>query len=298
MYMQKWIIAFRLRTLPLTLACVSMGSFLAASAGKFKWEVLFLTLLTTLFLQILSNLSNDYGDFIHGADHAGRTGPQRAVQSGEISASSMKIAIYIFVGLSLISGILLLYVSVAFSVKFLIFFLFGIASIAAAIYYTNGKKPYGYSGFGDISVFVFFGILGVFGSYYLHVGILDYIILLPAISCGLFAVAVLNINNIRDLESDEKAGKKSIPVRIGRKNALIYHYCLLIIAMSSSVLFILLNFKSYFQFSFLLVIPLLIKNAKAVKQLKNSLLLDPYLKQMALTTLLFVMLFGLGLIIF
>lgn len=296
--MQKWIIAFRLRTLPLTLACVSMGSFLAASVGKFKWEVLFLTLLTTLFLQILSNLSNDYGDFIHGADHAGRTGPQRAVQSGEISASSMKIAIYIFVGLSLISGILLLYVSVAFSVKFLIFFLFGIASIAAAIYYTNGKKPYGYSGFGDISVFVFFGILGVFGSYYLHVGILDYIILLPAISCGLFAVAVLNINNIRDLESDEKAGKKSIPVRIGRKNALIYHYCLLIIAMSSSVLFILLNFKSYFQFSFLLVIPLLIKNAKAVKQLKNSLLLDPYLKQMALTTLLFVMLFGLGLIIF
>ena len=167
--MKKWIKAFRLRTLPLAFACVSMGSFLAAAADVFRLGVFILTLLTTLFLQILSNLSNDYGDYIHGADHQGRTGPSRAVSSGEISPDEMKRMIGIFILLSFSCGVSLLLISLEIDIRFLIFLLMGIAAIAAAVYYTMGKKPYGYVGLGDISVFLFFGWVGVIGSYYLLV---------------------------------------------------------------------------------------------------------------------------------
>ncbi len=295
--MKEWVKAFRLRTLPLAFACVGMGSFLAAADGKFRWAVMILTLITTLFLQILSNLSNDYGDFINGADHHERTGPQRSVQSGAISPKAMRRAILVFIVLSLISGIGLLAISLTLNLKFLLFFLMGILSIAAAVYYTMGEKPYGYAGLGDISVFLFFGWVGVLGSYFLHTGAILYEIFLPATSCSLFAVAVLNINNIRDIESDFSAGKRSIPVRIGREKALLYHYSLLSIAMICAVLFVILRYESPFQFLFLLVVPLLLRNANAVRKYTDAKKLDPYLKQMALTTLLFVILFGVGLLV-
>ena len=295
--MKNWIKAFRLRTLPLSLACVGMGSFLAVFIGDYSWYIIILSLLTTIFLQILSNLSNDYGDFVNGADHSERKGPSRTVQSGAISPQAMKIAIVVFVLLSLASGITLLLLSLEFSVKFMIFFLLGLMSIAAAIYYTMGSKPYGYSGLGDISVFLFFGWLGVCGTYYLHTGTIDYSILLPATSCSLFAVAVLNINNIRDIESDKIAGKKSIPVRIGRENAIFYHKSLLIIGVLCAIIFMTINYKSPVQFIFLLVSPLIIKNWIAISKYKEPHLLDPFLKQMALTTLVFVILFGTGLLL-
>lgn len=295
--MKKWIKAFRLRTLPLSLACVGMGSFLAAFDLSFSWVVMALTLLTTIFLQILSNLSNDYGDYVNGADHANRAGPSRAVQSGVISPRQMKLAILIFVLLSLLSGIALLVISLNFNLQFLLFLLLGIASIAAAIYYTMGKSPYGYAGLGDISVFIFFGWIGVCGSYFLHTGSFDLSILLPASSCSLFAVAVLNVNNIRDIDSDKEAGKKSIPVRIGREKAVIYHYLLLAVGMLCAIVFVALNYEGWWQFLFLLVIPLLVKNAKAVTVFKEAKLLDPFLKQMAITTLIFVVLFGVGLLV-
>jgi 1,4-dihydroxy-2-naphthoate octaprenyltransferase len=295
--MKKWITAFRLRTLPLSLACVGMGSFLAAAYEVFKWDILMLTLLTTLFLQILSNLSNDYGDYLNGADSESRKGPSRSVQSGAISPRAMLNAIVIFALLSFISGIYLLYESVPMNLTFLVFLILGILSIGAAIYYTMGKSPYGYAGLGDLSVFLFFGWIGVGGSFYLHGGFIDAMVFLPATSCSFLAVAVLNINNIRDIESDAEAGKRSIPVRIGRKNAILYHYSLLFGAIIFALIFVLLKFQSYWQLMFLLVIPLLLKNASAVSTLKKAHLLDPYLKQMALTTLLFVILFGVGLLI-
>lgn len=295
--MKKWVKAFRLRTLPLAFACVGMGSFLAAADGLYKWPVMLLTLLTTLFLQILSNLSNDYGDYVNGVDHKERTGPQRSVQSGAISPEAMKKAILVFILLSLVSGVSLLAVSLTFSFRFLLFFILGILSIAAAVYYTMGKRPYGYAGLGDISVFLFFGWVGVIGSYFLHTGIIVYEVFLPATSCSLFAVAVLNINNIRDINSDSAAGKRSIPVRIGRDKALFYHYSLLSIAMICAVIYVVLRYESPFQFLFLLVIPLLLRNANAVRQFTDAKKLDPYLKQMALTTLLFVILFGVGLLV-
>lgn len=294
---QAWLHAFRLRTLPLSLSCIGMAGFLAAAAGKFDLILFLLCCLTTIFLQVLSNLANDYGDSIHGADHAERKGPTRAVQSGAISLSQMRNAVILFSLLSLASGIMLLLLS--FGTDWLaIFFFFGLGllSILAAIGYTVGKKPYGYIGLGDISVLIFFGLVGVMGSFYLFVHQISWHEVLPALSCGLFSIAVLNVNNIRDIDSDRMAGKYSIPVRIGKKNATMYHWILLGGGLLSAMAYTLLNFQSLWQFLFLLTAPMLIKNGLAIYQ-KPSSELDPFLKQMAFSTLLFVLLFGIGLMV-
>ncbi|RZS97236.1 1,4-dihydroxy-2-naphthoate polyprenyltransferase [Cecembia calidifontis] len=294
---QAWLHALRLRTLPLALSSILMGSFLAAYHQAFKWEVLVLAALTTIFLQVLSNLSNDYGDSIHGADSSEREGPVRAVQSGIIQLDEMKKAIILLSIFSLISGLLLLYISLQDIKLFLLFLVFGLAAIWAAITYTAGSNPYGYVGLGDISVFVFFGLLGVAGSYYLHHLELSTDILWPAISLGCFSTAVLNINNIRDIESDKKAGKRSIPVRIGRKKAVNYNWLLLIIGNLSLIAFAWAN-QAWGSLLALLVLPLMIKVGKAVQTRTVAKELDPYLKKMAISTLLWVILFGSGLIFF
>jgi 1,4-dihydroxy-2-naphthoate octaprenyltransferase len=294
---KNWMAAFRLRTLPLALSSIAMGGFLAAASGAFQWDIFLLCVLTTIFLQVLSNLANDFGDSVHGADSVDRQGPSRAVQSGVISPSAMKKAILLFVALSLGSGIALLLTAFGVEWKAILFFLIlGIASILAAIAYTIGRKPYGYLGLGDISVFIFFGLVGVLGSTYLFTKTFDPIEFFPAVSCGLFSVAVLNINNIRDIESDYKAGKFSVPVRIGRKKAVVYHWIIVIAGILSAIVYNVLNFQSPFQFLFLLTLPLFAINLSAVAR-KSSDNLDPYLKQMALSTLAFVILFGAGLLL-
>lgn len=295
--LKHWINAARPRTLPLSLACIGMGTFLAASVGKFDWGIFLLCVITTIFLQILSNFSNDYGDTVHGADSKERQGPQRAVQSGTISASSMKTAMVISALLALMSGLVLLWLAFDFNLLiFGLFFLIGLLSIYAAITYTSGKNPYGYAGLGDLSVLIFFGLIGVSGTYFLFTKSLDWTILLPAISCGVFSVAVLNVNNVRDMESDLAAGKKSIPVRVGRSNAVKYHWILLISGLTAATVFVFFNFQSYLQFLFLITLPLIVKNGAAVARKTRPSDLDPYLKQMAMTTLLFVITFGLGLL--
>lgn len=292
--MNPWLSAIRLRTLPLALSSIGMGGFLAAASGQFNWVIFLLCCLTTIFLQILSNLANDYGDSINGADHAGRKGPKRAVQSGAISLGQMKVAVVATGILSFLSGISLLIVSLSWNWnEFFVFLGLGVLCIMAAIAYTVGKKPYGYAGLGDISVLIFFGLVGVMGSVYLMTKSFDWQQMLPAISCGLFSVAVLNINNIRDIESDKSAGKYSVPVRIGKRNAAIYHGFLLVGGMLSSILYVTLNFNSLWQLLFLLTFPILIKIIYAVSN-EPSEKLDPWLKRMALTTLLFVILFGVG----
>ncbi len=238
MEIKVWIAAFRLRTLPLALACIGMGGFLAASEGAFRWDIFGWCALTTILLQILSNLANDYGDSVHGADHAERKGPTRAVQTGAISAGQMRTALAIFVLLCLTSGITLLITAFGLNWHaFLFFFGLGLLSIVAAMAYTVGNKPYGYMGLGDLSVLIFFGLVGVLGSVYLFTQQVDPLQVLPALSCGLFSMGVLNINNIRDIESDRKAGKFSIPVRIGRKKAVRYHWFLLIGGLLTAVVY-------------------------------------------------------------
>lgn len=296
MHVKAWIEAFRPRTLPLALSCIAMGGFLAASSGAFRWDIFLLCALTTIFLQILSNLANDYGDSVNGADHSGRIGPSRAVQSGVISKGAMRNALIVFVILCLVSGIWLLKISLGTNVKAILFFFgLGVLSILAAIAYTVGKKPYGYLGMGDFSVLVFFGIVGVLGSLYLFTQSIEWDHLLPALSCGLFSMGVLNINNIRDIESDRLAGKFSLPVRIGRDKAVIYHWILIFSGLLTTILFTIINFESPVQWLFTATLPLFILNGVSVSR-KKAEELDPFLKQLALSTLLFVLLFGIGML--
>lgn len=293
-----WLSAIRLRTLPLALSSIGMGSFLAADQGLFDLRVFLLCALTTIFLQILSNLANDYGDTLHGADSAFREGPSRSVQSGLISPRVMLIAIVLFTFLSLGSGLLLIYIALGFNMQTFLFFLgLGVLSIIAAISYTAGKRPYGYAGLGDLSVMLFFGLVGVLGTYYMHTESFLPLNIWPALSCGFFATAVLNVNNIRDINSDKRAGKKSIPVRIGREKASAYHWLLLFSGFFSAVIFVVNDFQSYGQLLFFVSVPLLVKNGVAVQYKRSALELDPYLKQMAITTLVFVLSFGLGLLV-
>ena len=296
---KAWISAFRLRTLPLALASIGMGSFLAAADHGLKLSVVAWCMLTTLLLQILSNLANDYGDTKHGADSIHRQGPKRAVQAGLITARQMKKAMVVFTLLSLLSGLLLLWT--AFGREglylFLLFLGLGLAAIWAAINYTAGARPYGYIGLGDISVFLFFGLLGVSGTYFLQTQQLNYKILLPAASLGFFATAVLNINNIRDIQSDQLAGKYSLPVRLGPVKARLYHFALLTAGILCAFVYTFLTYHSPWQYLFLLALPLLGFNGWQVWRIRQSHRLDPYLKQMALTTLLFVLTFGIGLLL-
>jgi 1,4-dihydroxy-2-naphthoate octaprenyltransferase len=294
---QAWIYALRLRTLPLALSSILMGSLIAFQKAGFRWSVLLLAAVTTTLLQILSNLANDYGDSINGADHEGRKGPVRAVQSGIIMASEMKMAVVIFSVLSLISGVLLLLVALEDIYKFLLFLGIGILAIIAAIAYTSGKKPYGYAGLGDLSVFLFFGCVGVIGTYYLHTLSFNASLWLPASAIGLLSTAVLNINNIRDMASDKAAGKLSIPVRIGKEAAEKYHWALITVGLLLLIVFAFTE-QAYGALAFLLVSPVILKTGWAVGKFETPEKLDPFLKTMALSTFFCVLFFGIGWMIF
>ncbi|MDN3670220.1 1,4-dihydroxy-2-naphthoate polyprenyltransferase [Echinicola jeungdonensis] len=294
---QAWLHAIRLRTLPLALASILMASFIAYYHQTFRWEILILAALTTTFLQILSNLANDYGDSVHGADSIEREGPIRAVQSGIIKPREMKRAMIFLASLSFLCGFALLLVALESWWLVLTFIGLGLLSIYAAITYTSGNNPYGYIGLGDLSVFIFFGLLGVLGTYFLHSLSFSAPLLFPAASLGFFSTAVLNINNIRDIESDKNAGKKSIPVRIGRKAALVYNWGLILAGNGCLLLFVALE-NALGGLLALLISPIMVKVASSVGKKKSSKELDPYLKKMAISTLLWVMAFGIGLIIF
>ncbi len=286
----------RPRTLPLALAAIIMGAFLAGATGAFNGWVVGLAGVTAVFLQILSNLANDYGDSVHGADHVQRLGPQRAVQSGQIAAATMKRAMALFALLAALSGMALLLVAVGWRAlpTFLLFIVLGGAAIGAAINYTNGKQPYGYAGLGDLFVLIFFGWVGVLGTYYLQTLRLEWLLLLPATSCGLLAVGVLNVNNIRDIDSDRQAGKRSIPVRVGPQKARLYHWALLAGAVATAVLYVILDYRSPWQFLFVLALPLLARHGAAVARTHDPRKLNPMLKQLSLITLFFITTFGLG----
>jgi 1,4-dihydroxy-2-naphthoate octaprenyltransferase len=293
MKIKLWLKAFRLRTLPLALTSIGMGAALAAYDMTFSWPVLIGAALTTLFLQILSNLANDYGDFHNGADNEERVGPVRAMQSGSISEKEMKRAIGVFILLSLISGCSLLYVAFAeqaFSFVPVLFFLIGLAAIAAAIKYTAGKNPYGYKGLGDVFVFLFFGWVGVCGTFFLMSGEWEWNILLPATTIGLFAAAVLNVNNIRDIDADRKAGKKTLAMRLGPEYARWYHVLLIIGGITCTSVFVSIE---NIECSWLLCFAFLpvLWNAFKVYSIKESERLDPFLKQMVFSSLTFLLFF-------
>jgi 1,4-dihydroxy-2-naphthoate octaprenyltransferase len=296
---RSWLMAARLRTLPLALSSVLLGSCLAYAHEGFEWSVLLLAILTTLCLQVLSNFANDYGDAVKGLDDDSRVGPQRAIQSGALTKAQMKTAIMVLALVAFGSGILLVWKGTrGLTLNHGLFFIgLGLLAIAAAIKYTVGKRPYGYRALGDVFVFIFFGLTGVLGTYFLHAQTINWDLLLPASAIGLLSAGVLNLNNMRDREADQSGGKITLAVLLGPKRSKTYHYSLIVSAIAAGLTYTLLNLHSGYQFLFLLTIPLLAKNMKAVAQNSKPALLDPQLKKLAMATFLFTLLFGIGIIL-
>ena len=296
---KSWIKAARLRTLPLAMSGILMGAVLSYFDGGFQVKVTALAIVTALFIQIFSNFANDYGDSQKGTDNQHRVGPKRTVQSGEISPKQMKVGMVILIVLSLVTGIWL----VAEGTKgldlttFLLFLAFGIIALIAAYRYTAGSNPYGYAGLGDVAVFLFFGILPVVGTYFLNAHQLNPEIFLPAISIGLFSTGVLNLNNMRDIENDRNSGKNTVVVRMGSAKSKHYHTSLIAIGWLTAVLLVALRFQSVYQTIFILTLPMFVSDLIKINRIQEPRQLDPFLKKLSIATLLFTLLFGIGILI-
>lgn len=294
----SWIDAARLRTLPLALASIVTGSFLAIAQGSYNPCTILFALLTGLLLQILSNLANDYGDSAKGTDNEHRAGPARTVQSGKISAGEMKTGIAVTAGMCVISGLALLYKSLGgWSPIGLVFVGFGIGAVVSAIRYTIGAHAYGYRGLGDPVVFLFFGLVGVAGTWFLNTRSWQWDILLPAASIGFFSTGVLNLNNMRDMDNDRVAGKRTFAGTLGYARARVYHALLIAAGFAASVWFNAGHAAPPWGYLFLLALPLFTRDLVGIFRTKDQTALDPYLKKLALSILLFSLLFGAGLLI-
>lgn len=308
--MTHWIKAARLRTLPLSLSGIIMGAFIAkwrlyGEGGTWDWKIFALALLVTLLYQILSNYANDYGDGVKGTDAKRiNEAEARAVASGKITAKQMKNAVILFAALSFIATIALLYVAFIpdYMNEFYIFIGLGVASILAAIGYTVGKKPYGYMGLGDIFVFIFFGLVSVCGSYFLFTKTFSWDMLLPGTAVGMMSMAVLNLNNMRDIESDRLSGKNSFALKIGFKNAMIYEMVLLQLPLLLILTFLGINGfmkeQNYYVFIVMILLFPLSKLRRKILSVKEPKELDQYLKQVGIMTFVMAILTAAGLNLF
>ena len=297
--MNKWIRAARLRTLPLSLAGIILAGFIAASLHSFDWITFVLSILTAILFQILSNFANDYGDGVKGTDNAGRIGPERAIQSGEITPQQMKKAVLITGILSFISALALVIYSFGLQrlPEILIYLILGLGAITAAIKYTVGKNAYGYSGLGDFFVLIFFGLVSVIGGTYLYTKNFDWTLIYPALSIGFLSMAVLNLNNMRDLQTDIKAGKNTIPVKLGLENAKKYHIVLIVFPFFFTQAYIFHHFHDYWPWLFVIPYTFLFVHLMRVIRINNPRDFDPELKKVAILTLLYALFFGTGLIL-
>lgn len=284
--MKHWIQAARLRTLPLSVSGIIVGSVYAMSQSIFNWKIVIFAFTTTLGFQVLSNFANDYGDGIKGTDNEDRVGPKRAIQSGVISPKSMKNAMVLTSILTLFSAIVLIYFSFKgrYFIYSMIFLILGIVAIASAIRYTVGTRAYGYRGLGDLFVFVFFGLVSTIGIYFMFAKRIDWLLFLPAIAIGFLSVGVLNLNNMRDEASDRKSNKNTIVVKIGAAKAKKYHYFLIVSAMVLVLIFAILTDYRLDQYLFLLAYIPLTKHLITVYKNADARALDPELKKLALST--------------
>ncbi len=294
--MNRWVDAARPRTLPLAVGSILLGNFLAYAQGKFDLSIALLATLTTLLLQILSNFANDLGDFSNGVDNADRKVALRAVQTGKISQEEMKAAVILTAAFAFLSGLALLYLGLKDAPLEVwgTFLGLGVASIAAAIAYTVGKRPYGYMGLGDLSVFLFFGLIGTAGTYYLQTFSLNLALFLPASGCGFLSVAVLNLNNLRDIENDIKTGKNSIPVRIGKTFGFYYQKFLYLAAITCFYAYPFAAGIKVTGVQQLLIVGIypIIQLFRELHSGMSAAQIDPYLKKTALRTLFLILVFG------
>ena len=293
-----WIRAARLRTLLLSFSGTMLGSFLAINQVPEPveeptfWLTLLFATLTAMLLQMLCNFANDYGDFKKGVDGAHRVGPQRELQSGEISEKEMRKAMAVVAAICLISGALLLFVFASLTWKELaVFAALGIGAVLASLLYTLGKNPYGYRGLGDLYCFLFFGWAAVAGTFYLATKQLDFSVLLPASAMGFLSNAVLNINNMRDIENDRASGKNSLVVKIGLKKAFVYHCLLIGLAFVCLTIYLVLHHAAWYSYLFLLLSVLFVKDLVAIKKTKPELL-DPFLGRQVKHSFLLVLVYG------
>ena len=305
--MTNWIQAARLRTLPLSISGIIIGSFTArwrllSEGSKWDWQIFALAMLVTILYQILSNFANDYGDGVKGTDRLRTENAEiRMVASGKISAQKMKSAVIITAGLSLLATITLLYKAFipSYLPEFFIFLGLGVLCILAAIGYTIGKNSYGYMGLGDVMVFIFFGIVSVGGSYFLFTKTWSWDILLPASAVGMLSTAVLNLNNMRDMESDHLSGKKTFALRIGFRNAMIYQIVLMQLPLIFILIFLMMNNlhtkKGYYPFIVMIMFFPMTALRRKIMQTKDPKELDPFLKQTAIITLATAILLACGL---
>ncbi|MGQ8868779.1 1,4-dihydroxy-2-naphthoate octaprenyltransferase [Myroides sp. TSA_177.3] len=299
---KTWVSAARLRTLPLSISGIIVGTACAfpyyANHANF-YLIFFFAIVTTLLFQILSNFANDYGDGVKGTDNENRVGPQRALQSGLLTKEELKRGIIFTAGLSLISALILIYLSFGRDHFFtsLFFFVLGISCVAAAIKYTVGQSAYGYRGLGDLFVFIFFGLVSVMGSFYLYGQTINPWIILPAVAVGNLSIAVLNINNMRDLDADKVVGKNTLAVKLGRQNAKYYHYFIIAFALVAFVVYAIYSAKPLINFAFVLAYFPFVKHLVFVKNNTNPRELDSQMKIVALSTFLVSVLFSLALIL-
>jgi len=283
----SWISALRPRTLFLAVASAICGNGIAYTTGRFNLLICILTILTATFLQLLSNMANDLGDYQHGTDITGeRVGPTRTVQSGAITPKEMKAAIAIAMSFSLVIGGLLIYEASQFmNLWYMLLFLFlGMMSIWAAIKYTAGHNPYGYKGLGDIFAFVFFGLVAVIGTFFLHVHKMTLQPWLPAIGIGLFTAAVLNVNNMRDMDNDRNSGKMTLAIRLGYSKAKLYHAFLTFGGIACFLAYSIIYSTQWYQYIYLITSVFFILIFFNIYKASDKKLLDPYLKQTSIAT--------------
>lgn len=302
-----WIKAARLRTLPLSLSGIIAGSFLAkwrlSTEGQtWDWKIFALAMLVTLLYQILSNFANDYGDGVKGTDELRiHEAESRAVASGKITPAQMKKAVVLLSILSLLATITLLYVAFfpRYIQEFWVFIGLGVACILAAIGYTMGKKPYGYMGLGDIMVFIFFGLVSVGGSYFLFTKSFSWDILLPASAIGMMSTAVLNLNNMRDMATDKLSGKRTLALKMGYANAMIYLMLLLQLPLILILVFLGINqffqTQNYYAFIVMILLFPMTKIRRQILHTKEPKDLDPFLKQIGIMTFMMAVLLACGL---
>lgn len=298
--MKKWILAARLRTLPLSLSGLLLAGFIAKFEGIYRADIFLLSLLTTLAFQVLSNFANDYGDAVKGTDD-NRVGEKRAVASGLITQKEMKIAIAIMVILSLVCIAALLYVSfIPDHIDYLVIFLgLGVASILAAIFYTMGKKPYGYIGLGDLFVFIFFGLLAVLGGEFLYSKSFNWLNVLPAAAMGCWSMAVLNLNNMRDVENDVKNNKITVASKLGFQNSKYYQLILMTLPFIFGAIYVsFLPEKEGKLSALIFLILIFLANAlrRQIMKVKEPREYDQYLKPVSMMALFYAVLLGYGLI--
>src|SRR6478736_20615 len=217
-----WVMAARLRTLPAAIAPVLVGTSLARTEGTFRAGAFIAALLGAIFIQVGTNLSNDYSDARRGADTEDRLGPVRVTAGGLVPPRQVLIATYLTFGVAVLAGAYL--VAVAGWQLLLV----GIASILAGVLYTGGPRPYGYEGLGEVFVFLFFGIVAVAGSYFVQVEHLEWEAFALAVPVGLLVSGILVVNNVRDLETDRRAGKRTLAVRLGRERTRTLYAAMLL----------------------------------------------------------------------